>query len=53
MVFDEDYFMYGEDIDLSYTILKAGFKNYYLAKFKLYILKEKAPQRSGLLKEVL
>ena len=27
--FDEDYFMYGEDIDLSYTILKAGFKNYY------------------------
>lgn len=28
---DEDYFMYGEDIDLSYRILKAGFKNYYFA----------------------
>ena len=27
--FDEDYFMYGEDIDLSYKILQAGYKNYY------------------------
>lgn len=27
--FDEDYFMYGEDVDLSYKILKKGFKNYY------------------------
>ncbi|WP_445736788.1 glycosyltransferase family 2 protein [Mariniflexile sp.] len=27
--FDEDYFMYGEDIDLSYKVLKAGYHNYY------------------------
>jgi len=26
---DEDYFMYGEDIDLSYRIIKSGYKNYY------------------------
>lgn len=27
---DEDYFMYGEDIDLSYRILQTGLKNLYL-----------------------
>ncbi|MBI3236050.1 MAG: glycosyltransferase family 2 protein, partial [Bacteroidetes bacterium] len=26
---DEDYFMYAEDVDLSYQITKAGYKNYY------------------------
>ena len=30
--FDEDYFMYGEDIDLSYRILKLGYTNYYFGK---------------------
>ena len=28
---DEDYFMYGEDIDLSYCITKLGYKNIYFS----------------------
>ena len=27
---DEDFFMYGEDIDLSYRVLKAGYTNWYV-----------------------
>ena len=28
---DESFFMYGEDIDLSYRIIKGGYDNYYIA----------------------
>lgn len=27
---DESYFMYGEDVDLSYRLIKGGFENWYL-----------------------
>ncbi|AZA80322.1 glycosyltransferase family 2 protein [Chryseobacterium sp. G0186] len=32
---DESYFMYGEDIDLCYTLLREGYKNYYYGKVSI------------------
>ncbi len=37
--FDEDFFMYGEDIDLSLRIDQLGYKNYYLGKINVTHLK--------------
>lgn len=33
--FDERYFMYGEDIDLCYTILRKGYRNFYYGKYSI------------------
>lgn len=33
---DEDFFMYGEDIDLSFRMLKGGYKNYFLPERMLH-----------------
>ena len=43
--FDEDYFMYGEDIDLSYKLLKAGYKNYYLGTSKVIHFKGESTRK--------
>ena len=37
--FDERFFMYGEDIDLSLRISQSGHKNYYLGKISIIHLK--------------
>jgi len=44
---DEDFFMYGEDIDLSYRINKSGFKNYYLPEAKIIHFKGKSTSRNN------
>lgn len=46
--FDEDFFMYGEDIDLSYRIQKNGFKNYYLAETEIIHFKGESTRRGSL-----
>ncbi|MGL4292405.1 MAG: glycosyltransferase [Bacteroidales bacterium] len=43
---DEDFFMYGEDIDLSYRITLAGYKNYYLPEKILHYKGESTPKNS-------
>ena len=45
---DEDYFMYGEDIDLSYRIKKAGFKNYYFADTSIIHFKGESTKKGSL-----
>lgn len=43
---DEDFFMYGEDIDLSYRLLKCGFDNWYLPT-KILHYKGESTQKSS------
>jgi len=45
---DEDFFMYGEDIDLSYRIKLAGFKNYYFPKTTIIHYKGESTKKSSI-----
>lgn len=45
---DEDYFMYGEDIDWSYRITKAGYKNYYFADTTIIHYKGESTKKGSL-----
>jgi GT2 family glycosyltransferase len=46
--FDEEFFMYGEDIDLSFRIQKAGFKNYYFAESSIIHFKGESTKKGSL-----
>lgn len=45
---DEAFFMYGEDIDLSYRILKAGYKIWYLPETSIIHYKGESTKKSSL-----
>jgi GT2 family glycosyltransferase len=45
---DESFFMYGEDIDLSYRIVKAGYKNYYFPETTIIHYKGESTKKGSL-----
>jgi Predicted glycosyltransferases len=45
---DEDYFMYGEDIDYSYRLIKSGFNNYYYPGTKIIHYKGESTKKENL-----
>ncbi|MBK8606513.1 MAG: glycosyltransferase [Chitinophagaceae bacterium] len=46
--FDETFFMYGEDVDLSYRIQKAGFKNHYFAESSIIHFKGESTRKGSM-----
>lgn len=44
---DEDFFMYGEDIDLSYRIIQGGYKNYYFPLTRIIHYKGESTKKSS------
>lgn len=45
---DEAFFMYGEDIDLSYRITQAGYKNFYFPKTRIIHYKGESTKKSSI-----
>ncbi|HDP74359.1 MAG TPA: glycosyltransferase [Bacteroidales bacterium] len=45
---DEQFFMYGEDIDLSYRILQCGYKNYYYPNCQIIHYKGESTKKGSL-----
>ncbi len=45
---DEDFFMYGEDIDLSYRITQGGYENWYLAATTIIHYKGESTKKGSL-----
>lgn len=45
---DESFFMYGEDIDLSYRIMRAGYKNYYFPETTIIHYKGESTKKGSL-----
>lgn len=45
---DEAFFMYGEDIDLSYRITQVGYKNYYLPDAQIIHYKGESTKKSSI-----
>jgi GT2 family glycosyltransferase len=45
--FDNSFFMYGEDIDLSYRLLQEGYDNYYLPEVIVHYKGESSYQEKG------
>lgn len=44
---DETFFMYGEDIDLSYRLIKGGYKNYYYPHTRIIHYKGESTKKSS------
>lgn len=45
---DEDFFMYGEDVDLSYRVTKAGYKNIYFPKARIIHYKGESTKKGSI-----
>ncbi|MCU0323238.1 MAG: glycosyltransferase family 2 protein [Chitinophagaceae bacterium] len=46
--FDETFFMYGEDVDLSYRVQAAGYKNYYFSNSSIIHFKGESTKKGSL-----